>query len=321
MIAFKMPSRRWISIFAAAAILAALFWTLDPRSVWRTFAEADGSDLILAASLTLWFPVLCAARWSLIVRGLGAPMRFRDSFRIVMAAWPLGAVTPAKSGDLVKLLFLRNVLPYSHTTGVILAERIVDVVVLCLMAMAFGWMYQFYASMLVSGAVLLGAAGFFAAASSRMADWAPPKYRVFLGDVLAASMRMVRSPAAFGWILAVTALNWFLSMLQTWLCYRAFHEAVPLSFVMAALPVAIFVGLIPVTLSGMGTRDSAMILLFGVYASPEASLSAGILYSVFGYWLLSLLGIPFLRSAFEGSIRGVPKRELLREAYGGDEGK
>ena len=35
----------------------------------------------------------------------------------------------------------------------------------------------------------------------------------------------------------------------------------PFVYLAAALPLAIFIGLIPVTISGMGTRDTAMIVL------------------------------------------------------------
>jgi hypothetical protein len=47
----------------------------------------------------------------------------------------------------------------------------------------------------------------------------------------------------------------------------------------------------------MGTRDSAIIVLFHPYAAADVSLGVGILYSLFGYWLPSLIGLPFLQRA------------------------
>jgi glycosyltransferase 2 family protein len=70
---------------------------------------------------------------------------------------------------------------------------------------------------------------------------------------------------------------------------------VPLLYTFAALPPALFAGLMPFTLGGMGTRDSVIMLLFEGYATTAQSLTVGILYSFFGRWLLSILGIPFLQ--------------------------
>jgi hypothetical protein len=47
----------------------------------------------------------------------------------------------------------------------------------------------------------------------------------------------------------------------------------------------------------MATRDSAMVVLFSAFASSSQALAAGILYSFFGYWLLAVAGIPFIRKA------------------------
>jgi len=74
----------------------------------------------------------------------------------------------------------------------------------------------------------------------------------------------------------------------------AFDTEVPLIYVIAAFPVAIFVGLLPISISGLGTRDTAIVFLFSRYASPEVCISVGLLYVFFGYWLPSIFGLPVL---------------------------
>lgn len=306
--------RGWI-LAITLLILLVLFFSLDPHRVLRTVADADVTILVGASLLTLLFPLLCAIRWKLIVRQLGVDMSLWDSFKLIMAAWPLGAVTPAKSGDLIKILFLRNVMPYAQTTGVILAERLVDVIALCLYAAVWGWIYRFPGAVWMALIILAGVILFLLLAASRLVRLLPLRYRDFAVHALSASTRMCLNLRSFSAILFVSFLNWFLSFTQTWLCYRALHAEVPLTYIMAVLPIAIFIGLVPITLSGMGTRDSAVIVLFQNYAPSETSLSVGILYSIFGYWILSLLGIPFMRSAFTGAIGGVSGSELSRVIY------
>ncbi len=304
--------RRALLLLITLAVFAFLFSRMDFAKAAATLREADPALVAAAFALSLTFPLLCAIRWDLIVRRLGARLGLWNSFVIIMAAWPLGTITPAKSGDLIKIVFLKDILSYSRTTGVILAERVMDVVALGLFGIGGGVMYGFHTAVLVAGAILGGVLLFFLAAASPLVNRVPEKWRALVLDVLAASREMYLNAGAFFLILLVTLLNWYFTFLQTWIVYRAFQVEVPLLYIIAALPIAIFIGLAPITLAGMGTRDSAMILLFQSYASLETNLAAGILYSILGYWFLALLGIPFLRHALLGRVRAI-RQESLRE--------
>jgi len=77
--------------------------------------------------------------------------------------------------------------------------------------------------------------------------------------------------------------------------FLALGANIPIIYIFAAFPLSIFIGLIPITLAGMGTRDSAIIYFFAHLTSPSICLAMGLLYSLFGYFLLSLLGLPFMK--------------------------
>ena len=64
---------------------------------------------------------------------------------------------------------------------------------------------------------------------------------------------------------------------------------------MANIPIAIFIGMIPVTLGGMGTRDAAIIYLFSEFGTPSELLGVGILFSLIRYWFLSVIGVAFMK--------------------------
>jgi hypothetical protein len=88
-------------------------------------------------------------------------------------------------------------------------------------------------------------------------------------------------------------------MVQTKLLFGGVGAVVPLGFTVAALPVVLFVGLLPITFAGMGTRDSAMLVMFFAYATQAQILAVGLLYTFFGYWLLALVGFPFVKKALQ----------------------
>ncbi|MBD3266861.1 flippase-like domain-containing protein [bacterium] len=292
-----------------------LFRNVSFLEMRNVISQANGMYLFAAFLVMFTFPLLCAIRWQMIVVQIGADLSVWESFKIIMAAWPIGAVTPAKSGDLIKLLFLKNVLPYSKTTGVILAERLMDVLALCTFSIVLGIQYGFYKASLFSGAMLVGVAGLVFLLETPLIRLVPARWTWLMENVFEATKYMFRNGRNFFSLLCISLLNWFMTFMQTWLCYQAFGYAVPLAYIMAALPIAIFIGLIPVTLSGMGTRDWAIIELFGQFAPKEANLAVGILYSIFGYWILTVLGLFFLKSALSGSIGGVKGEELRETIY------
>lgn len=310
-----MQYKRSILFGITVIIFTVLVMMVDVNNAVRVFAKANIWLLIYAGLISLLFPVLCAIRWQILCSLLNTPLTFYESFQMIMAAWPLGALTPAKSGDLIKVVFLQDRLPYSTTTGIVFAERIIDVLVLGLFALLFGIWLKIYAAVITGIVILSGVIVFFFIVFSGFDKLIPNAFREKAKNIGLASRILFSHPTAMCWIILVTALNWFLSCYQTWICYAALNTAVPLFYIIGALPVTIFAGLLPITPAGMGTRDSAVMVLFHEFAPAEINLSIGIIYSIYGYWLLSILGIPFMRSALKGAFEHISEAELVKKIY------
>jgi uncharacterized membrane protein YbhN (UPF0104 family) len=208
----------------------------------------------------------------------------------------MGTITPSKSGDLMKAYYLKDRVPVGQVVGSVLAERILDVLVL--LALALGGCLAFGRHALAAAAGL-GLAGGLASIVVVLRFRLPLPARVSakLEPVLGALRLLARSPSLLLPVLVYTVLNWLASIVQVVLAYRALGAQVPIVFSAGALPLAIFVGLLPFTLSGMGTRDAAIIALFARFAPKEVSLGVGLLYSLFGYWIPAVVGLPFLHRA------------------------
>jgi glycosyltransferase 2 family protein len=86
-------------------------------------------------------------------------------------------------------------------------------------------------------------------------------------------------------------------ILLVWLLYSGIGAEAPFLQVCRALPLAILAGLLPLTLSGIGTRDAALIVLMTPVATEAQSLAVGLLYTVIVYWLPALCGATVLRRA------------------------
>jgi uncharacterized membrane protein YbhN (UPF0104 family) len=106
--------------------------------------------------------------------------------------------------------------------------------------------------------------------------------------------RLLKSPRLLLGCVAASGVNWFLSMLQLHWLLLAFGADSSLLLIAAILPAATFVGLIPITPAGMGTRDGALLLLAAGALDPAPLLAASIVYTLFGYFFLGACGLPFL---------------------------
>ena len=69
----------------------------------------------------------------------------------------------------------------------------------------------------------------------------------------------------------------------------------PFLKIMFYFPIIWLISIIPVTISGFGTREAAIVFFLSNYATPESFLSAGILLSFIIVLLPSLASLLFIK--------------------------
>jgi uncharacterized membrane protein YbhN (UPF0104 family) len=286
-----------IVVATTALVVVGLGSWVGSTDVLGLIQKLSPWHIALATILTLTLPFSHAARLQAAVAASGYRLGFWRAARLTMAVWPISSFTPAKSGDLLKAYYLRDRVPATATAGALLAERAIDLAVWGALSLAASlWIWQPIV-MLFSAAVLGGILTFVGLLAPR-ADRLPvigPTWRERLGLLFASTRGIGRQPRLLAAIVALTLVNCLATIGVTAVLYGGVGAAVPLPVVTASLLPAMFAGLLPLTLAGMGTRDSALIFLFDGFATGAQSLSVGLLYAFFFRWLLSLLGLPFLR--------------------------
>ncbi len=292
------PKYLKFTIFAALTLI--LLVLLGSYVQWGELLEclknAKATPLLVAFLLTLLFPILNTTRWLSIIRTGKEKVSFTKAFKVTMACWPLGTLTPGKAGDLVKAVALKD---RSFSVGTVVAERLIDIFVLGTFGLLFGIVYQAW-----YGAIL-GAAGVFGSLVLYMLAWnlplslLPKKIAIKLVAFRTVFPGLCRHPKLFVCAFLSSALNWFLSIAQLHYLLLAFGSSVDIAYLCAILPGATFIGLLPLTIAGAGTRDAALLFL-SQNIIPQASLfAASIVYTFLGYFFLGLIGLPFMRIFFE----------------------
>ncbi len=240
-------------------------------------------------------------------------LSFKNSVWIYLAGQPLGAVTPAKLGDIVRVLGIGrwgNLRPYS-AFAVHVADKVYDLLALVLLAatglitliaqkefkgpavaalmgigmgvllMALFLNPQWMRSLLKPLLLFL--------APKRLAEQLSAHGREFYKDLLSLFQPSRRLVLPF--FLSLSA--WLVVLVRTYFCSQA--VGLPLSMVTIGLllPIVIVIEFLPITILGFGTREAALFFLF---ASPQVStaglLSFSLMTVVAGPLLTSLAGIP-----------------------------
>ena len=95
-------------------------------------------------------------------------------------------------------------------------------------------------------------------------------------------------------------------VLYFWLGTHAFQTSVPLLFAMAATPIILVLGSLPITPAGLGTVQAAMLYLFAPFGSEAAILAFALAYPVALICARLPIGLLFVRelAALRASQRG-----------------
>lgn len=84
----------------------------------------------------------------------------------------------------------------------------------------------------------------------------------------------------------LTIITWFLIYSQSYVIARALNIDIDFWYFIFLFPIATIVGLIPITVSGLGTREAALILLFSQF---NISIESIVALSLIGLFLSSYL--------------------------------
>lgn len=297
----KIPVRKTVILaLVGLLIIFVIFKTsVNIGGFSRVIRDISWFYFYLAFATIIPIIIVNTAKWYLIVRAAGFNISFWKIFKTIITSSSLG-VLPGRLGDFARSYPIRHTVPVSQAIGTILLEKIIDISVL----LAFSGMGLFFLGYKTI-AIFLWILATVAIPSLRIAGHISHKIlpQNDLTDKLHSALsvlnKVMGKKLLFLTAIASSVTNGVVSMLHVYLLFKAVGTIVPFFAVLAFQPLSMFAGLLPITLAGVGTRDSTMIYLFHNFATPEQSLAVGILYGIQAYWIIALLGLPLLYYFFK----------------------
>ena len=304
--------RRPAALVLGLVVLAVLLNTADWRRLGEVISAADPRRLLAALALFIPQVAVMAWRWQVI----GATARrfsFLDSARMVLAGSALNVLLPSKLGDLSKGLMLGSGGEADHARGLGLAglDKLLDVLGLAVVLVVAGAV----APNPEPGVLLIWMAAVAGVVAlcwllHRVRPIAPlPRRKALaaLARALNAAVEVRARRAAWFGALGLSLLLWTLHVGQIHIFYSAVGTRCPAAAVWSRVPMGIFIGLLPLTVAGIGTRDAAFFVLMAPWDSRAVIAWLG-LFCTLRYVVMTLLGVPAIVSLGSGFTAALRRR-------------
>ncbi len=293
------------ALVSAIGVVVLVAWALrQPAPSWPTGSRALvelGASLAAFAAVT----VIRGMRWRSLAIGAGVPVSPAQAQALTVVGYALNNVLPARAGDAFRAVRVaRDGVPLAAAAGTVLAERVLDGVVLGLLlavALAMGPRGARLPEGL-DGLLVLGVCAGIAALAA-IVGVLSRAVRDFVGTLLGALGRIGARTVAIAVLASV--LLWGLEALVYLLAAHAVGISMDLLGAVYVLAIANFVGALPAAPSAVGTYDVAV-----VFAANALGASGG---AAVGY-VLALRAVLFLPITVLGIAVIVARRRFPRPA-------
>ena len=313
--------RNWVSYLLPLIGILLFIYILGVTGPSRIMAALQGVELwhLLAFPLfTFAIIVIRGLRWWHIMRTLAIDYSFWRSCYVWTIGFFASAVTPGKLGDGVRSFYVSRDTSRDLAEGflTVFIDRLMDLVVILVLSMVsvliFSRAYMPFASawvFFIASLLILAALGSMLK-RKLMRAILKPFVRLLIPrriqDRLSAGFHsFYDSLDAYLWIrwrtlgvLALTVAYWLLVFVLVYYITKMLNLDVGFFYIVLIIPIVTVVEFLPISISGLGTREAAVIYFFSIIGigRPEA-VAFSLVYLIFGTYSTALIGLLFwLRS-------------------------
>lgn len=305
--------RKILIRFLGLAIFAALILHFDTTAIFSQLAEADLSLILAAFACSLIVAALKALRWQRLVVHAGMTLSPWLAYRLFWAGVMFGSVTPGRLGDFYRAwpVGRMNNRPVADIFPSLLVDRMFDTIFLLLALVVLipsiesSGVVTSGQMALVIATLAVGALAFVFILAG-VGEALLPKKIKSNANYLAVrdGLRRYDKPVlGVGALLTLAAYTLFAGL--GILVARSLGIEIPAISIICALFLGSVAAILPISFSGLGTRDAAIVAIFAaVGVNGEAALS----FSILLFLILNVTG------AFIGAIFWLKDAKLLSGA-------
>lgn len=288
-----------IKLLISAGLLTGIVWMLGGiEKPLQIMSGMDPGYVLLVLAVSTMDRALMTFKWAWLLKNRGVRLPFFKGMKIYCASMVWSAFLPSTIGsDVIRAVCTsRAGFDYKEVVASIVIERLIGFlsalllgllgVVLLSQLTTFG--DQLQSVLWIGGATLLVATTLFAASFSRGPyDFIYNRLlrklrhtRVFerLREIHSTYLGYERGRAELGVFFGMTFAEQLLAIVYAWLIARGLGVDVGLLYVAGALPLALLVSRLPVSIDGLGVFEGVFMLLMSMAGvPPEESVAIALI--------------------------------------------
>jgi len=301
-------------------LLVYLIYKIGPYNLFNTLKNANLFYIGLGLITTPIFILPLGYKWYKILKLQNFDLKFPYIMKIYYIGAFYGFITPARAGSLLRAYYIKEKTKKGliECASSIIIERILDLFVIFLFAFIGSLIFLNKLNINMIHILIITFLIFFSLILIFMRKergifvlsifynyLLPKNMREKADDSLNKFYNSLPKLRKLIYILFLTIITWLILYFQVYLFGLAFNIEVPFHIFLTFMSIGTVVATIPISISGLGTRELTLITLFSLYnINPEAIVSMS-LSSFFGIGTLeALIGLFFI-------IKEKKKNEIL----------
>jgi len=301
---------KWLS-FIGFLLIIYLIYTAGVNNIITSLSNANLGLLLIAFLFNFITIFLKSEKWRYLIKlqGFGDYNWFK-SFLTWIVGLAYGVITPSRSGEVMKIFYLKKQLDMPKTKGLIsiIADKVIDIFSLILIAtfgsLAFvsskGFELSFfivaYFVILCIGLIffnfMIKNKNFFLKMLKPIKHFSKSFHEKIINsyeNILSAYKIYTKNPKKLLFSLFLSLTSWLLVYFQGFIITQAFSMDISLIQVLSVFPISTLVSILPISIAGLGTREATLLFLL-----PNISLSSiipmSLVLSIISIWIPTLIG-------------------------------
>ena len=279
-----------------------LIYNIGIGNITQAFSSINKTLLILSLIIFIPRSLLQTYKWYMILKKQEIHLPFFFVYKTYFIGIFYGAVTPGWLGTFIRIPYIKNKAKISlgkSTSNIVIdsALDLIGIFILCTTGSIL--IYAYFPNLLpiIAGVFLIIIILILFFINRQRTDkfyqfffkiLIPQKYKKQIDKQLNEFYRDIPKIRQLTIPLILTLLSLILVYTQIYIIALALDINMPYVYVILVYPLVFLVELIPITISGLGTRETTLMGLFAILASNITETQI-ITMSIMGYFVTSLL--------------------------------
>ncbi|MFH2013664.1 MAG: lysylphosphatidylglycerol synthase transmembrane domain-containing protein, partial [Patescibacteria group bacterium] len=285
----EMNQIKKYSFIIGLIIFAIILSKTNLEGIFQNIKNINPLYLILAMLMTiptLFNKALC---WNYIKRKQGIKYNLKDSFLMYCSGIYIGLITPGRIGEITKAIYLKK---DGHSMGKslvsVILDRLIDFIFLFIFlflgSLFFLTIFQKQILIFIFG-IIITVILFVIFLKIGLIKWFSNKvFKIFIPKKYQKSWQInfqdfindlkIYKLKHYLIIFIITIFSWIFYYLQMYILAKGLGINIPFLYLMISITIAGLITLIPISISGIGTRDATLILLFAPFLIAKEQIIA-----------------------------------------------